>query len=173
MTGGTSPLASVANLIDRLNDQLGRGLSWLVLALILVQLAIVVLRYVFQIGSVWVQESLLYGNALLFLGAAGYTLLKDAHVRVDLFYREASAKTKAWVNLLGVLLFLWPLCGLIGVAGIPYVAKSWAVFEGSVETTGLQAVYLLKSLILLFGLSLALQGLSLAIRSWLVIGGDQ
>ncbi len=165
-------LERFADAIDSLNAGLGRLLGWAALLLILVQFSIVVLTNVFRIGSIQLQESLLYINSLIFLGAAGYTLLRDEQVRVDIFYRDASARFKAWVNLMGTLFLLFPVMGLLWVSAWPYVAASWAVLEGSTETTGLQAVFILKSFLLLFTASLTLQGAALAIRSWMVLTID-
>lgn len=160
-------LERLADAIDSLNAGLGRLLGWAALLLILTQFAIVVLTNVFRIGSIQLQESLLYINSLIFLGAAGYTLLRDEQVRVDIFYRGASARFKARVNLLGTVFLLFPVMGLLWVSAWPYVAASWAVLEGSIETTGLQAVFILKSFLLLFTVTLTLQGASLVIRSWI------
>ncbi len=96
---------------------------------------------------------------------AGYTLLGDGHVRVDIFYREASARYKATVDLLGTLLFLWPVCALIAFTSWPYVSISWKVLEGSRETSGIPGVFLLKTAILIFAFIVALQGLSTFLRS--------
>lgn len=159
-------LERLADAIDGLNVRLGRLLGWAALLLVLAQFAIVVLTNVFRIGSIQLQESLLYLNSLIFLGAAGYTLLRDEQVRVDIFYRDASPRFRARVNLFGTIFLLFPVMGLLWVSAWPYVAASWAVLEGSTETTGLQAVYILKSFLLLFTVTLSLQGLSLAIRSW-------
>ena len=165
-------LERFADAIDSLNAGLGRLLGWAALLLILAQFSIVVLTNAFRIGSIQLQESLLYINSLIFLGAAGYTLLRDEQVRVDIFYRGASARFKAWVNLLGTFFLLFPVMGLLWVSAWPYVAASWAVLEGSIETTGLQAVYILKSFLLLFTATLTLQGASLVIRSWIVLTID-
>lgn len=162
-------LERFADAIDGLNARLGRGLGWAALLLILTQFAIVILTNVFRIGSIQLQESLLYMNSLIFLGAAGYTLLRDEQVRVDIFYRGASARFKAWVNLFGTVFLLFPVMGLLWVSAWPYVAASWAVLEGSTETTGLQAVFILKSFLLLFTATLTLQGASLVIRSWITL----
>lgn len=164
-------LERLAGLIDALNNHLGRLLAWAALLLILTQFAIVVLTNVFRIGSIQLQESLLYINSLIFMGAAGYTLLKDEQVRVDIFYRGASARFKARVNLFGTVFLLFPVMALLWVSAWPYVAASWAVHEGSTETTGLQAIFILKSFLLLFTATLGLQGASLAIRSWIELLG--
>lgn len=164
-------MGRVAGAIDWLNFTIGRAVAWIALLMVVTQLVIVVLRYVFGIGFVWLQESVVYMHALLFLLGAGYTLLRDGHVRVDIFYREASPRTKAWVNLAGVTLLLIPVCLLILYIAWPYVVSSWSVREGSREASGIPAVYLLKSVMLMFAGLLMLQGLSLALRSIQVLAG--
>ena len=139
--------------------------------MVLVQFSAVVLRYVFGIGSIWMQESVIYMHAYLFMVGAGYTLLQGGHVRVDIFYREASPKRKALTDLIGVFVFLLPVCVTIWLFSWGYVARSWQVLEGSKETSGIQGVFLLKSAILVFTALVALQGISLAARSLLVLAG--
>lgn len=151
--------------IDRVNNAVGRGVCWLVLAMVLLQFAIVVMRYVFGAGSLAMHELVVYLHGVLFMMAAAYTLGEDKHVRVDIFYRDASPRAKALVNLLGVLLFLAPVCILILYLAYPYVERSWSVLEGSRETSGLPGVFLFKTVILVFAGMLLLQGVSLALRS--------
>ena len=164
-------MKQVADAIDFLNERIGRVLSWLAVAMVLVQFIVVVMRYVFGVGSIWTQESIVYMHASMFMLLAGYTLLHNAHVRVDIFYREASPRFKAMVDVVGVILFLWPVCYLIVNVSWPYVRMSWLVHEGSKETSGIQAVFLLKSVILAFAALLALQGLSTLIHSLRVLRG--
>ncbi len=158
-------LLKLADFLDAFNERLGKLLGILVIALIIVQFTIVIMSANFQAGSIWLQESLLYMNSLLFLGAAGYVLLKDEHVRVDIFYRDKSARLKNIVNLIGHLGLLLPFMIFVWVIGSPYVASSWANLEGSFETSGLQIVFILKSFFLLFALTLSAQGLSGIIRA--------
>lgn len=164
-------LQTLVIVIDRLNLHVGRAIAWTALAMVLVQFTVVLMRYVFGVGSIWLQESVIYFHALLFMVGAGYTLLHGGHVRVDIFYREASDKYKAIVDLGGVILLLLPVCALILITAFPYVSASWRILEQSTETSGIPAVYLLKTLILVFGGLLAVQGLSLACRSLLVLMG--
>ncbi len=164
-------LVSVARGIDALNENIGKAVAWLALLMVLVQFAVVILRYVFGIGSIFLQESIIYLHAVVFMLGAGYTLLHGGHVRVDIFYREASPRRKALVDLLGVVVFLVPVCALIWWASWPYVANSWRVFEGSRETSGIQAVFLLKTVILVFVALMVLQGISMAINSLLTLAG--
>lgn len=165
-------LARVARAIDGVNQRIGAGVAWLALAMVLVQFVVVLLRYVFGISILVLQESIVYMHATLFMVGAGFTLLHDQHVRVDIFYREAAPRRKAWIDLLGVVAFLWPVCALIAAYGWPYVAKAWAVGEGSVESSGIEGVYLLKTLILVFVALIALQGLSLALKALLRLRGQ-
>lgn len=157
--------------IDRFNEAVGRTVAWLTLGTVLVQFTVVVLRYVFGVGMIWMQESIIYMHAAVLMIAAGYTLLHDSHVRVDIFYRTASPQRKAWTDLLGVGFFLIPVSILIITVAWPYVAMSWASLEGSAETSGIQAVFVLKSVILVFAALVLLQGVSLAIGSALVLAG--
>ena len=155
--------------IDRISEGTGRIFSWLTLMLVITQFAIVIGHYIFHAGFIFLQESLLYMHSMIFLGAAAYTLRHNGHVRVDVFYSLFCAKTKAWINLLGCLFFLFPVAGLIGWMAWPYVVDSWVIQEGSIESSGIQAVYLLKSMILFFAVTLFLQAISLLLHSWLTI----
>ncbi|MBL4747984.1 MAG: TRAP transporter small permease subunit [Magnetovibrio sp.] len=120
--------------INAVNDTIGRAVSYIAILMVLVQLSVVVLRYVFSLNFIMMQEGVVYLHAALFMLGAAYTLLHEGHVRVDIFYRTAPANVKAWVDLIGALVFLLPICGLILWASLPYVVSSWAVFEGSPET---------------------------------------
>ncbi len=162
MTDNSSALAVLAGRIDALNEALGRVVAWGFLGLVALQFAAVVLRYVFGLGWIWLEESVIYVHATLFMAGAAYTLLHDGHVRVDIFYQEAGARARAWVDLLGALGLLVPVSALILAYSWPYVAASWAILEGSPESGGIPALFLLKSLIPLFAVTLILQGLSMA-----------
>lgn len=166
-------LTRLAGGIDAVNGAVGRFLGWAALLLIVLQFALVVANHVFSVGSIQAQEARLYINALIFLGAAGYTLLAGEHVRVDLFYRDADPRAKAWVDLIGTLVFLLPVIAILLWAGLPYVAAAWSIREGSTETGGLPFVYVLKSFILLFVATLGMQAVSVLIRSVTVIGRDR
>ena len=161
----TSVSLAVAGRIDRLNSAIGRVAAWGALFVVVVQFVVVVLRYLFGIGSIWLSESILYGNAAMFLLAAAWTLREGGHVRVDVFYAEAAPRTKALIDLCGALVLLLPFMLVLAWFSYPYVARSWAILEGSRETSGLRVVYLLKTLIPVFALLMALQGVSQAIRA--------
>jgi len=164
-----SPLTRMAEGIDRLIAVIGRAVIWLSLLLVLLQFAVVLLRYLFAIGSIWLSESIIYTHAALFLLAAAWTLQQNGHARVDVFYADGSARTKAVVDLLGSLLLLLPFMGAILWYALPYVTRSWSILEHSRETSGLPIVYLLKTLIPLLAALMVLQGLSQAIRAALVL----
>ena len=167
----SSGILVLADRIDRLNAAIGRTMAWAVLFVVLVKFLVVVLRYGLDLGSIWLTESILYAHALLFMLAAAWTLREGGHVRVDVFYADASPRTKALIDLLGALLLLLPFMLVLAWLSVPYVARSWAILERSRETSGLPAVFLLKTLVPLFALSMALQGLAQAIRAAEVLAG--
>jgi len=164
-------VASLARAIDALNELIGRAIAWLALAMVLIQVIVVVMRYVFGLSILMMQESIWYMHSIIFLVAAGYTLLHNAHVRVDILYGGASDKLKAKIDLFGVIIILLPVCVMLWWVSWPYVVAAWKVREGSVEVSGIQAVYLLKSCMLIFSATLAVQGISLAIKSLLIVMG--
>lgn len=166
-------LKVAAARIDAFNDTFGRGVSWLTLAMILVQTIVVVQRYVFGVSFIWMQESITYMHGLLFMLAAAFTLLHDGHVRVDIFYREASPRRKALVDFTGCYIFLFPVMFVVFVTATPDVMFSWSTFEGSTETSGIQGVFLLKTVILVFAALLLAQGFSLTAHSALVLTGRE
>ena len=161
----TSRTLALANRIDRVNGAIGRAAAWAVLFVVVVQFVVVLLRYVFGLGSIWLSESIMYGHAILFMLAAAWTLRENGHVRVDVFYADAAPRTKAWIDLVGALLLLLPFMLVLMWFALPYVARSWAILERSRETSGLPVVFLLKTLIPLFALTMALQGVAQAIRA--------
>jgi TRAP-type mannitol/chloroaromatic compound transport system permease small subunit len=165
-------LDTIADRIDRVTGTIGRAVMWCTLFVVLVQFAVVLLRYVLGIGSLWLSESIIYGHAALFMLAAAWTLRENGHVRVDIFYAEAAPRRKALVDLAGALLLLIPFALVLAWLSLPYVARSWAILERSRETSGLPAVFLLKTLIPLFALTMALQGVSQAIRAAAVLRSD-
>src|SRR3974377_2306876 len=127
-------LAAGADRIDRLVAATGRTVMWLCLFIVLMQFGVVLSRYAFGIGRVWIAESIMYAHAALFLLAAAWTLQQNGHARVDVFYADGSARTKAVVDLLGSLLLLLPLMGAILWYALPYVTRSWSILEHSRET---------------------------------------
>ncbi|AOS96321.1 Tripartite ATP-independent periplasmic transporter, DctQ component [Microbulbifer aggregans] len=159
------PLVPLARQLDRLATSAGSLLGWFTLAMVLLQSAVVLLRYGFDGGSVALQDAVLYlHGAVLMLGLA-YALHTDAHVRVDVFYRRMSHRGRAWVNAVGTLVFLLPLCVFIILGSWHFTAASWAVREASSSAGGLPGIFLLKSLIPLSALTLGLQGIAQLCRS--------
>ena len=166
--------------IDRFNRRLGEAVAWLALAMVLLQFAVVVLRYVFSIGFVPMQEAVWYLHGLLFMLGAAYTLLENGHVRVDIFYRRASVRSRALVDLAGSLLFIVPVCLLTLYVSWDYVLSSiydiyggsW-ILEGSREFGGLPLIWAYKLIIWVFALTLLAQGVSLAVRSAVELGRRQ
>jgi TRAP-type mannitol/chloroaromatic compound transport system permease small subunit len=156
---------ALADCIDRLTTGIGRAVAWLALAVVLLQFALVVARYLFGLGSIWATETVIYAHATLFMLAAAWTLRAGGHVRVDVFYAEASPRAKAIIDLVGSLLLLLPFAAVLVWLSVPYAVRSWAILERSQETSGLPLVYLLKTLIPLFALLMALQGIAQAIRA--------
>ena len=133
--------------------------------MVVTMFSIVVLRYGFNIGSIALQESITYMHGLVFMLAIAHTLKIDGHVRVDIFYQRWGTKGRAWVNLIGSLCLLLPVCIFIMHISWDYVQTSWSYYEGSREAGGLDAVFLLKSLIPLMAALLLLQGLSEVMKS--------
>src|SRR5499427_883263 len=162
-------LAAFAAAIDRLTATVGRAVTWCLLAMVLVHVTVVLMRYVLGAGSIWLGEAIVYAHATVFMAAAAWTLQRGGHVRVDIFYADAAPRTRAIVDLLGALLLLLPLVAVLAWVSLPYVARSWAILERSREASGLPLVFLLKTLIPVLALLLGLQGVAQAIRAWAVI----
>ncbi|MCZ2722695.1 TRAP transporter small permease subunit [Marinomonas sp. 15G1-11] len=153
-------MLTIVSKAEALSTITGKCVAWLTLAMMLLTCLIVLLRYGFNIGSIALQESVLYLHALVFMLGAAYTFKDDEHVRVDVFYRTFSARKKAWVNILGGIFFLLPVTIYTSYLSIEYVSASWRVLETSQEPGGLPFIYLLKTLIPLMMISLIIQGVA-------------
>ena len=155
------------NVLDRISILSGRLTSWLTLFMVIVTVVVVVMRYVFDAGAVWLQESVVWMHAVVFMVGAAYTLQQDEHVRVDIFYRDMDERRRAWVNLVGTIFFILPLCAFLGYKAWDFVAVSWQLGESSREPGGMPYPFvpLLKSVLLLMPLLLAVQGLSMLGRA--------
>jgi TRAP-type mannitol/chloroaromatic compound transport system permease small subunit len=155
------------SLIDRFNEATGNLVAWLTLAMVIVTFVIVVMRYVFDAGLIWLQESVIWMHASVFMVGAAYTLLHEEHVRVDVFYRDMNQRQRAWVDTLGVLLFLLPLCGFLALKSFDFAITSWSMHEASRESGGLPypILPLVKSVLVIMPVAVGLQGLSLLQRS--------
>ena len=166
-------LISVIRAIDMLNEVVGRVVAWLTFGTVSVCFLVVILRYVFSIGFVWLQELYVWQHAIVFMLGAGYTFLHGGHVRVDIFYARMSPRRRAMVDLFGTLAFLLPWLAVILYYGMPFLTLSWRLLEPSSQAGGLPGYFLLKSVIPTFCVLVGLQGLALAARSLLVLSGRE
>lgn len=158
-------ILKITQIIDRINDAIGKTVSWLALVIVLVIVIDVFFRYVFSITSSASFELEWHLFAVLFLLSAGWALKEDKHVRVDVFYHRFNEKQKAWVNLISSLLFLLPIC-VIGVGeGFQFAKNAWMINETSPDPGGLPYRFVIKSAIPLGFLLLGLQGVSQALKS--------
>jgi TRAP-type mannitol/chloroaromatic compound transport system permease small subunit len=149
------------NLFDRISNITGKATSWLTLAMVIFTSIIVIMRYVFDTGFIWMQESVTWMHAAVFMIGAAYTLLHEEHVRVDIFYRKMSDRGRAVVDLTGVVLFLLPLCGFLAFTAYDFAAAAWSIHETSREPGGLPypMIPLLKSIVIIMPVAVALQGI--------------
>lgn len=160
-------VSKLGSALNRLSNLTGKAIAWLTLPMVVGTFVIVVLRYVFDLGWIWMQESVVWMHAVVFMLAAAYTLSQDEHVRVDIFYRGMGERGKAWVNLLGTVLCLIPVSTFLVVTSWDYVTVSWQIREGSREAGGLPFPFvpLLKSTIPMAFILVLLQGVVIAIES--------
>lgn len=181
-------LVKLSGLIDRINEKVGRGVAWTTAGLVTLVFIDVVMRYLLNISYVAAQEMEWHLFGFIFLIGAGYTLRHEGHVRVDIIYQRLGDKGKAWVNLFGCILFLFPGCALIIWTSIPFVVDSivmflptpaadgstvqW-IFEGSMDPGGLPFYFILKSCIPVGFVLLLLQGISLFAKSLVVLIGTE
>ena len=163
-------LIRIINLINRV---IGETVSWLTLLMVLVTVLVVVLRYGFNIGFIWMQESVRFMYSAVFLLCAGYTLFKDKHVRVDVLYLSLSERKKAIVDLLGSIFLLLPVCFVIFYYSWSYVLNSWQQLEGSIEERGLHLVFLMKTFIWLFAILVSMQSLATVINSLIILKNNK
>jgi TRAP-type mannitol/chloroaromatic compound transport system permease small subunit len=162
-------LARLIRAVDRFTLATGRLLAWCALAMALITSIVVLLRYGFSTGAIALQESITYLHGSLFMLGVAYALRSGAHVRVDIFYREFDERSKAWVNALGGIVFLLPLCGFITLVSWSYVADAWSIRESSPEPGGIPYLYLLKTLLPLMAINLAVAGCADVLRNALLL----
>lgn len=164
---------SVSEKLRRFSELSGRVIAWLTLPMVFGTFVVVVLRYVFDLGWIWMQESVIWVHAAVFMLAAAYTLDRDEHVRVDVLYRGMRPQRKALVNLAGTVLFLLPMAVFLVVTSFDYVVVSWQIGESSREAGGLPYPFvpLLKTVIPATALMLIAQGVADAIDDALVLLG--
>ncbi len=166
-------LGSIIRVINAVNRLIGNVFAWLSLAIVVVCFAIVVQRYAFSTTKLWMQDLYVWLNGAMFTAVAGFALLRNDHVRVDIFYRPASTERKALVDLIGVVFFLMPFAWVVYAYGWNFVARSWRLYEGSANIGGMPGLFILKSFILVFAFVIVIQGISMLLRSILVLTGKQ
>ena len=164
-------LKTLSRWIDGINEKVGRMVAWVSLGLVVVIFVDVTMRYMFNTSFVFTQELEWHLFAFIFLIGAGFTLLYDGHVRVDIFYQRLGFKGKAWVNLGGVLLFLIPGCLMVIVTSWKFTMNSFAILEGSPDPGGIPLRFIVKGCIPVGFFLLLIQGISLGIHSLLQILG--
>lgn len=166
-------LAGFVRWISALNWLVGQLLSWLALGCVVVCFAVVVQRYFFDISILWMQDLYVWLSGAMFTGVAGFALLRNDHVRVDIFYAPAAVRRKAIADLAGVVVFLIPFVTIVLIYGWPYVARSWRLYEASSNVGGMPGFFVLKSFVIVFAVLVGLQGLAMAARAILVLAGRE
>lgn len=157
-------VAALGRALDAVSNTLGRVVMWLAVLLVLVQFAVVLLRYGFSTSLIQMQEGVIYLHATLFMLGIAYTMLHEGHVRVDILYARLTPRGKAWIDVAGHLLFLAPSLVVILLWSWPMVRRSWAILEGPISVGGIPASFLLKSLVPAFCVLLLIQGFSALVR---------
>jgi TRAP-type mannitol/chloroaromatic compound transport system permease small subunit len=165
--------ALAIRIISGINWLVGNVFACLSLGIVLVCFTVVVQRYAFGTSFIWMQDLYVWLNGAMFTAVAGFALLRGDHVRVDIFYRPARTSTKAAIDLIGVVCFLLPFCWVVYSYGFVSVARSWRLMEGSPNQGGMPGYFILKSFILVFAVLVALQGIAMALRSVLVLTGNE
>jgi TRAP-type mannitol/chloroaromatic compound transport system permease small subunit len=164
-------LLKISQWIDSFNEWFGRFVAWFTAVVVMVVFVDVVMRYAFKTSFVFTQELEWHLFAFIFLMGAGYTLLKDGHVRVDIIYQRLGPKAQAWINFLGVIFFLLPGCYMIITTSLKFVHNAYLVMEGSPDPGGIPYRFILKACIPAGFSLVVLQGISLGIKSLLTILG--
>jgi len=168
-TSTSSSPNPIVRWLDAIAEFTGTTTAWLTGIMVIIACIVVGLRHLFDIGSIALQESVTYMHAAVFMLGAAYTLKNDGHVRVDIVHKKMSPRARAWVEVLGSLLFTLPLMIFIGWGSLEFVQESWRIREGSTDSGGIGGVYLLKSLLPLMALSVSLQAIAELLRSLLVL----
>lgn len=156
--------------INLTNRIVGNVFAWLSVGIVVVCFWVVVERYLFANTRLWMQDLYVWLNGAMFTAIAGFALLREDHVRVDIFYRPARARTKAWADLIGTLVFLLPFATVVFIYSLPFVERSWRYTEASANIGGMPGLFVLKSFILGFAVLIGLQGVAMVCRSILVLG---
>ncbi|MBW2480090.1 MAG: TRAP transporter small permease subunit [Deltaproteobacteria bacterium] len=164
-------IKALTRWIDGLNQWVGRGVAWVTLGLVLVVFVDVVMRYLFNVSFVFTQELEWHLFGFIFLIGAGYTLLHDGHVRVDIIYQRLGLKGRAWINLLGVIFFLIPGCIMVISTSWKFAANAFMMLEGSPDPGGIPLRFIIKGCIPVGFTLLLLQGFSMGLHSFMQILG--
>ncbi|MCL4767283.1 MAG: TRAP transporter small permease subunit [Hyphomicrobiaceae bacterium] len=164
-------LAGFVHLAEAVNDVVGRSVAYLTLATVIICATVVVIRYAFQTGFIWLQELFVWTHAAAFMLGSGFTLMTNRHVRVDIVYATRSPRTQAWLDLLSTFVFLFPWVIVLWYLAWPYVEASWLLGEESPQVGGMPGLYLLKAVVLGFCALMMLQGLAICARCTIVIRG--
>jgi len=166
----SSSLSSVVlHCLDKIAEVTGTTTAWLTLCMVIIACIVVLLRHLFDIGSIALQESVTYMHAIVFMMGTAFTLKREGHVRVDILYRRYQPHTRAWVDALGSLLFTLPLMIFIGLGSMDFVQESWRIGEKSQDSGGIGGVYLLKTLMPIMAISVSLQAIAELLRNLLVL----
>lgn len=165
-------LSSFIRAVDTLNEWVGRTAAWLVLGAVVVCFLVATLRYGFSFGYPWMQELYVWQHALVFMLGAGYTMLHGGHVGVDIVTSRFTERTRAWLDIVSTLIFLFPWLAVVAIYAAPFITASWAVRETSSAADGMPALYLLKTAIWVFCALLSLQGMALIARRILFLNGE-
>lgn len=175
MTAELQPVDApiIIRAINALNYGIGQVAAWLMLPVVLICFSVVILRYGFGIGFIWLQELFVWGHGVAFLSAAAFTFQNNSHVRVDVFYSRASARAKACINIIGVVFLLFVTCGALFYVSLPQVITSWRLGERSSSISGLDYAYVLKSFILVFCVTCILHGIVVIWESWKVLSAPR
>jgi TRAP-type mannitol/chloroaromatic compound transport system permease small subunit len=165
----TAAPPKLISLLDFIAEFTGITTAWLTGIMVVITTIVVGLRHLFDMGSIGLQESVTYMHAAVFMLGAAYTLKRDGHVRVDILHKKMSIKMRAWIEVLGSLLFTLPVMIFIGWSSLGFVQESWRIQEGSTDSGGIGGVYLLKTLLPVMAVSVSLQAIAELLRNLLIL----
>lgn len=158
-------LTRFVHTLDRTTTLFGKVFAWVGLVMVFGTLANVLLRYVYGLAPIALYEAVLYAFGMVLTACAGWTWLRDEHVRIDTVYSRFGPKGRAVINLGGIALLLGPMLWLVWTRGYPYVQRSWATLERSQDQSGIPAVFLLKTFILVFVVVMIVATVTVTIRA--------
>lgn len=159
-------MSQIVRHIDRFTQLTGQAIRWLSLLLVLTTCSVVALRYLLDLPSIALQETVMYLHAAIFMLGAAYTWQQGGHVRVDVFYRNLPVSRRYWIDRAGILFLVVPTSFFLIWASWEYVGNAWAIRERSQEASGLPFVYALKTLLILLPVTLLLQAVAELLRTF-------